>query len=524
MNILISDSIKEEGLQKLRERAEIDIKTDLTKEELKEEIRKYDAIIVRSGTKLDKETLKQPGNLKVIGRAGVGVDNIDISAATKKGIVVINAPEASTISVAEHTLGLLLSAARNIPKADRSIREKEWEKSKLTGEEVYGKTIGIFGLGRIGGEVARRAKKLGMDVLAYDPYISEKRAEELGAEITSKDEVLEKADFVTFHMPLTDETKGMIGEKEFKKMKKDAIILNVARGGIIDEESLFNALKNGQIKKAALDVFKNEPPFQSDLLELQNIVMTPHLGAATIEAQQNVAASIANQVIDSLEGKPVRNALNLPDLPPSEMERLRPYIDLSEKLGSILAQRTKSIVDEIEITFSGEISEKNTEPLRNGVIKGIFNKILQEPVNFVKAPALAKERNIKIVERKTEAIEDFTSLIKVKASNSGEAISISGAIFGKDEKRLVELKGYRFNTKIDEKMLFTKHTDSPGVVGEVGELLGNNGINIGSMQVGRKKEENKAMMVLSIDQELSKETMEKVREIEEIDEADYIKI
>ncbi|PTD94023.1 phosphoglycerate dehydrogenase [archaeon SCG-AAA382B04] len=527
LKILISDPIKEEGLEKLRERADIDIKTNLSKEELKKEIQKYDAIIVRSGTKLNEDILKQPGNLKVIGRAGVGVDNIDISTATKQGIIVINAPAASTISVAEHTLGLLLSATRNIPQSDRSIRNKKWEKSKFTGKEINGKKIGIFGLGRIGGEVAKRTQKLGMEVLAYDPYIPDERAEELGVEITNKEEVIKKSDFLTFHMPLTDETNKMISDKEFEKMKDTAIILNVARGGIIDEEALHKALKENKIKKAALDVFEEEPPFSSNLLDLDNIIMTPHLGAATYEAQQNVAISIAHQVIDSLEGKPVQNALNLPDLPPSEMEKLKPYIDLSEKLGSIIAQTMTSQVGNIEITFSGEISEENTDPLRNGVIKGFFDKILQEPVNFVKAPVIAKERNIKIKESKIREIEDFNSLIEVKVIDSEEQMTISGAsgaIFGKGEKRLVKLGDYTFNTKIDERMLITKHKDYPGVIGKVGELLGRNEINIGSMQVGREKPKETAMMVLSIDQNLDNAILEEIKNIEEIIEAKFIEI
>ncbi len=522
MKILISDPIKEEGIEELRKRADIDIKTDLDQKELKNEIKKYDGIIVRSGTKLDGEILKNPGNLKVIGRAGVGVDNIDIPEATKKGITVINAPEASTISVAEHTLGLLLSTVRNIPQANKSVKNKKWEKSKFIGEEVYGKTLGVFGLGRIGGEVADKANKLGMNVIAYDPYISDERAEELGVEIKKKEELLKIADFVTFHMPLTDETKHMVGEKELKIMKNNSILLNVARGGIIDEKALFKALKNNEIKAAALDVFEKEPPISSNLLDLDNIVLTPHLGASTIEAQENVALSIAKQVIDALEGKPVRNALNLPDLPPSEMKRLKPFIDLSEKLGAILAQKTNNTVNEIEIRFKGDISEKNTEPLKNAAIKGFFNKILQEPVNFVKAPVLAQERNIKIIESKTSDTKDFNSIVELVFNTPNENLNISGTVVG-EESRLIEIDGYGFDTKIDEKMLITKHIDSPGVVGEVGGILGKNQINIGSMQLGRKKKKETAMMVLSIDQEVKEEILDEIKDIKEIKEANYIR-
>ncbi len=522
MKILISDRIDDEGVEVLRENADIDIKTSLSHDELVGVIGEYDAIIVRSGTQVDSEVLEAGENLKVVGRAGVGVDNIDVDRATELGVIVINAPEASTVSVSEHTMGLILSAARNIPQANMSMKRGKWEKSRFLGEEVYGKTLGTFGLGRIGAEVAKRAQAFGMNVIAFDPYISQEKAGELGVEITDKKDLLKRSDFITFHVPLTDETHHMISDEELRLMKENSVILNVARGGIIDEEALENALKEGLIRGAALDVFEAEPPSESPLLELENVITTPHLGASTEEAQENVAISIASHVLEALEGKPVRNALNVPAASSVEIDRVKPYLNLGEKMGAFAAHFVEGSVEQIEITFAGNLSQENTEPVKISALKGYLDKILQDPVNFVNAPVIARNRGIKVIESKTEESGDYNSLLTIKITNHNTDIKISGTVFGKEDQRVVQIGDYRIETKLTKNMLYTKHTDQPGVIGKVGNLLGEHGINVGSMQLGRIAEGGEAIMLMSIDEKIPQNTLQKLREIPEINQTKQI--
>ncbi|OUJ19515.1 Phosphoglycerate dehydrogenase SerA [Methanonatronarchaeum thermophilum] len=522
MKILISDRIDDEGVEVLRENADIDIETSLSHEELVEVIGRYDGIIVRSGTTVDEEVLMAGDRLKVVGRAGVGVDNIDVEKATELGIIVINAPEASTISVSEHTMGLLLSAARNIPQANMSMKDGKWEKSRFLGEEVYGKTLGTFGLGRIGAEVAKRAQAFGMNVIAFDPYISQEKAGELGVEITDKNNLLERADFVTFHVPLTDETHHMISTEEFETMKPNSIILNVARGGIIDEKALEKAIKNNKIRGAALDVFEAEPATKSPLLKLDSVITTPHLGASTEEAQENVAISIASHVLEALEGKPVRNALNVPAASSVEIDRIKPYLSLSERMGAFAAHFIEGSVEQIEITFAGNLSKENTEPVKTSALKGYLDTILQDPVNFVNAPVIARNRGIKVIESKTEESGDYNSLLTINITNHNTNIKISGTVFGKEDERVVQIGNYRIETKLTKNMLYTKHTDQPGVIGKVGNLLGQHGINVGSMQLGRLAEGGEAIMIMSIDEKIPQKTLQKLRKIPEIKQTKQI--
>ncbi len=524
MKILVSDKIKKKGIEKLKNVGKVDIKTKLDQEELKDIIKEYEAIIVRSGTTLDRDILEMADNLKVIGRAGVGVDNIDIDAATEKGIFVINAPEASTISVSEHTVGLIFSMARNIPQANMSLKKGKWEKNKFLGEEVRGKKLGIIGLGRIGSEVSKMAKKIGMDVAAHDPYISDDVVDGLGIEMKDVEEIIKESDFLTFHVPLTKETEHMISKNEFKAMKKNAIILNVARGGIVDEEALTEAIKEGEIGGAALDVFEEEPPFGSPLLTMDNVVLTPHLGASTKEAQESVAESIADQVISTLKGVPVENVINVPKISPSNFKRLSPFISLAEDMGKFLAQLSDQAIKKIEVRIEGSLTEENTEPIKISALKGFLNVILQEPVNFVNAPVVAKNRGIEIIESRTDDSKEYKSLLTITVDYNGDERKISGSIFGKDDKRIVNIDNYKMDTSISGYMLYTKHLDMPGVVGTVGGILGDYNVNIGSMQVGRAKNNGEAIMLMNVDEKIPENAILNIKDMDKIKEIKQIKV
>jgi len=511
--IAVTDPIDREGILALEEEAEVVDATSYDRAKLLEEAPGFDAIIVRSGTKVDAEFLEAAENLKVIGRAGVGVDNIDLEISTDKGIVVLNSPQSSTISAAEHTMGLMLSLARNIPQAYSSVKSGKWEKSKYLGVELYDKTLGVFGLGRIGAEVTRRAQAFDMNVVAYDPYISEERANEMGTTLRSVDEIVEEADFMTFHVPLTDETRGMISDEQFEAMKDDARVLNVARGGIIDEDALYDALNSGEIAGAALDVFVEEPPKGNPLLEFDNLVATPHLGASTEEAQRNVAVSTAKQVLRALKGEPIRSAVNVPVVSKESMEKMGTYIRLSEKLGRFASQTLSGSIEEIQVTAAGEISDEDVEPIRIAGVKGVLTPLLQEPPTFLNAEILAKNRGVKISETKGDA-DNFTNLVTIDVTTSEGEKTVSGTVFEKKEFRLVEVDDYRIDAPMEKTMLFTHHADKPGVIGEVGTSLGDRGVNIAGMQVGRHEAGGEAVMLMEIDGEVPDEAIEELRRID----------
>ncbi|MGZ4905316.1 MAG: phosphoglycerate dehydrogenase [Halobacteriota archaeon] len=517
MRILVSDPLSHAGIDLLKRDHQVDVLTDLMPEQLAHIIGDYDALIVRSGTKVDR-ALIEASQLKVIGRAGVGVDNIDVDAATAKGIVVINAPEGNMISAAEHTISMMMALSRNIPQANLSIKQGKWQRSNFLGVEVFGKTLGVLGLGRIGAEVAKRMRALGMTVLAYDPFITVERAKELRVELASLADVLKNADFITVHTPLTKDTHHLIGAAEIAMMRDGVRIINVARGGIIDENALYDGLKSGKVAGAALDVFEHEPPQDSKLLALENCIATPHLGASTVEAQINVAVSIAEQTLLALKDEPARNAVNVP-IRAETFGAVKGYMPLCEQLGKFCIQLVEGQIQGIELSYMGEVGQCDVHPLTVATLKGVLDRVLESPVNFVNAELHAKKRGIRIAETKTESLDDYQSLINVRIKSDKGEWSVSGTLFLGDQPRIVKIGNYYVDAETEGCMLITSHIDKPGVIGEVGTLLGNNNINIAGMNVGRDKVRGGAVMVLALDDPISDDVLARIRKVDGISTA-----
>ena len=525
--ILVSDPLSEEGLKILKDVKEfqVDVKTDLKPDTLKEAIKDYNALIVRSATKVTKDIIGAAIKLKVIGRAGVGLDNVDLEAATQKGIIVMNTPAGNTISTAEHTMSMILALSRNIPQANASTKTGEWKRSKFMGVELYNKALGIVGLGRIGSEVARRALSFGMKILAYDPFLSREVAESLGVEVVELKELLERSDYITVHTPLTEETKHIISSQEFAIMKKGVRIIHCARGGIIDEAALINAVKEGKVIGAAIDVFETEPPSpESELLKLDNIVLTPHLGASTEEAQVNVAIEVAEIVRDALLGKGIRNAANYPSVEAEVYKILEPYINLSEKLGTFSAQLIEGRYQELNIIYSGDITQHDLSPLTMALVKGILSPILKETVNFINATSLAKERGIKIKEAKSSKEEEFVNLIQLEIKTDKEIRRIAGTISSNKQPRIAKIDDYYVEISPFGEMIVIQNWDRPGIIGNLGTLLGKHNINIASMTFGREKLGGKAISVLNVDSPISAEIIDKIKKTENILAVKVIKI
>ncbi len=518
MKVLVSDPISEQGIEILKKDVDVDIATGLEPSELTKRIGDYEALIVRSETQVTRDVINAGKRLKIIGRAGVGVDNIDVNAATERGIIVVNAPEGNTISAAEHTIAMMMAISRNIPQANASLKSKKWDRKKFMGVEVRDKTLGVIGLGRIGAEVAKRAQGLEMKILAYDPFISPKRAEELGVELTTVEDIVKRADYITVHTPLTKETKNLISSKEFEVMKRGARIINCARGGIINEEALAKAVKDGIVSSAAIDVFTKEPPFDNPLLELDRVVVTPHLGASTEEAQINVAVTVAEQVVNALKGLPVKNAINMPYIKPDAMQILEPYFPLAEKMGKLCAQLMGSNYEIVEISYCGEIADHNVAPLTLAVLKGLLEPALGSAVNYVNAPGIAKERKIKVVESKSKTVDGYPSQISVKLSKRDEKKLIGGTILGK-ELHIVQIDTYRIDVVPTGYMIVAKHEDHPNIIGPCCVILGRNNINIAGMQVGRITIGGEAIMVLNIDIDVSDEILDEIKSVDGIIDA-----
>jgi len=518
--ILVSDQISEKGLEILRQEMEVDYLPGLSKEEIIARIPQYDAMMVRSGTKVTKEIIEAGVNLKIIGRAGVGVDNIDVETATRKGIVVVNSPGGNTRAAAEHTIALLLALARNIPQAHMSLKQGEWKRSKFMGMEVFGKTLGIIGLGRIGKEVARRAQGLGMEVIAYDPYISDEVAERMNIRLVDLPTLLKTADVVTVHTPLTKETKHLIGEEELRMMKKGAKLINTARGGIIDEMALVKAIEEGIIGGAAIDVFEQEPPPPDHpLLKLEQVIVTPHLGASTVEAQEYVAVDVAEQIVNFFKGIPPSSPVNLPVMPMEVLSFIQPYIPLMEKMGKLLAAIGGKRISKIEVAYQGEIGEVETSPLTRSLLKGILEPVLSLPVNLVNAPIIAESRGISVLETKSTTPTEYTNLVTATLYGDKEVRKVGGTIVGKGEPRIVNIDGYRVDFVPEGIILLTSHIDKPGIIGKVGTILGKNDINIAGMNVGREEKRGKAVMVLSVDESIPPEVLREIERIEGIEKA-----
>jgi len=525
MRVLVCDPVAEDGIAYLRERAHVDVRTGLSPEELTRIIPHYDALVVRSETKVTAEVIEAGKRLQVIGRAGVGIDNIDVAAATRRGIVVVNAPTGNNIAAAEHTIGMMLALARCIPQAHASLRAGEWKRSRFMGVELRGKTLGVVGLGKIGTEVARRALGLEMAVIAYDPYLSVEHAARLGVEATGLNDLLARADFVTFHVPLTPQTRGLIGAEQLRRMKRTARLINCARGGIVDEAALLEALDSGTIAGAALDVFAQEPPpADSPLLHHDKVVVTPHLAGSTIEAQVEVALDVAEQIIAVLEGRSARYAVNAPVIPPEAMSVLGPYMELAAKLGSLATQIAEGQLRSIEVTYAGEIAELDTSPLKAMIIKGLMSPILAEEINLVNAPVIARSRGLNVMERKTAQVNNYSNLVTVQVDTDRSSHVVAGTtLLG--EPHLVRVDRYWVDVVLaGGVMLFSYHRDRPGMIGHVGTVLGSADVNISFMAVGRLAPKGEALMVIGVDDPVGPDLVEKLLAVPDIHAIRTVKI
>lgn len=511
MKVLVPEPLAKEGIDLLRRQVEVDVESGLSRDELLRRIGDYEGLIVRSATQVDKELLQKADRLRVIGRAGVGVDNIDIESATRSGVLVVNAPQSNVLSAAEHTMALLLALSRNVLAADASLRAGEWKREPFTGIELHGKTLGIAGLGRIGTLVAQRASSFGMRIVALDPYVSKNRAQQLGIELVSTiEDLCRVSDFISIHMPKTSETTGMIGDRQFAAMKPGIRIINTARGGIVDEDALLRALKEGRVAGAALDVYEQEPPGSHPLFELPNIVVTPHLGALTEEAQTKAATAIAEQVLLALRGDFVPYAVNV-QAGAEFVEALRPYISLSEKLGRILTGIGGARITAVHFEFHGTVAEHDTRILTLAGLKGLFDSIVTEPVTFVNAPLLAKERGVEIRETKSALSRDFVNLVQMRAESDDGEVAVGGALVGKrDQQRIVRVYDYEIDMAPERYMCFLRYRDVPGVIGKVGTVLGNSRINIASMQVSRENIGGEALMGLTVDSAIPPEVLDEI--------------
>ena len=518
VRVLVSDKLAEAGLQVLREApgVELEFRPGMSEDELCEIIGDYDGLIIRSATQVTARVVEAADRLKVVGRAGIGVDNVDIPAASRRGIVVMNTPTGNSVTTAEHALALLAALARKIPQAVASMRSGKWQKGKFQGREIAYKTLGIIGLGNIGRIVADRAQGLKMKVIGADPVMSSDRAAQLGIELVELDELLERADFITIHAPLTPETKNMISDAAFDKMKDGALLVNAARGGIVDEEALARAITDGKIAGAALDVFAQEPVDpDSPLLALDNVLCTPHLGASTSEAQERVAVEIAEQAVAYLRNDVVKNAINVPALPPEIAERLKPYLDVAKALGSLVGQLDPIDVRELRVTCSGEAGELGVTPIARAALAGFLEHHLEEPVNPISAPYEAKERGIRLAEVK-EPSDRYATSVTVTVTGERGAHTATGTPGRKGEPRLVDLEGYEIDTVLEGSIIVMRNLDRPGVIGSVGSLLGSQGINVSRMQVGLDEAGGEALALYSVDSPVGSDSVEKLRGIDHV--------
>ncbi len=517
MKVLVSDNISAKGVEILKKAGlAVDVKTGMKPEELKACIGEYSGLVIRSATKVTAEIIEAATNLKVIGRAGSGLDNVDKAAASKKGIVVMNTPGGNTVTTAEHTIAMLFSVARMIPQATASMKAGKWEKKKFMGVELFNKTLGIIGLGAIGGQVAKKAQGLEMNIIAYDPFLSEEKAQEMGIRKGSLDDIFAESDFITIHSPMTPETKGLINVNTIAKMKDGVRIINCARGGIVNEQDLYEAMKSGKVAAAALDVLEKEPPENNPLLTLENLICTPHLGASTEEAQENVALAVAEQIADYLVHGTIRNAVNFPSIPSDQVPRLQPYLNLAEKLGSFSCQIFDGGATEIIVEYSGDAATVNTAPVTIAALKGYLNPILLETVNFVNAPFIAKERGIEVKETKSSDAGDFFSKITIRIKAKNKESYVSGTLYSKKDPRVIEIDNFKVEIVPEGELLLMYNNDKPGVIGNIGNLLGKNNINIARMHFGRESAGGRAISVVSLDAKPGPEVLDQLKALPNI--------
>jgi D-3-phosphoglycerate dehydrogenase len=515
MKVLVAEPLAREGVELLRSQHDVDERPGLSREELCSIIGEYDGLVVRSQVKVDADLIAAGRRLIVVGRAGVGVDNVDLEAATRAGITVVNAPTGNTIAAAEHTLGLLFALARRIPAADASMRRGEWKRSQFTGVELRGKTLGILGLGKIGQAIADRARALEMPVLGSDPFVTAEQAALHGVELTDLDGVLSAADIVTVHVPLTRSTRGLIGRETIARMKPGALLLNVARGEVVDEEAVAEALRDGRLAGAGIDVFPHEPPTGSPLLDAPNTVLTPHLGASTEEAQVLVAEEVADQVLDVLAGRSARYAVNAPLLTPETAQAIAPYLPLAETLGRFFAQFARTPSRTLTLEIAGDLAEFDASPLTAAVLRGLLGSTTTERVNLVNAAALARARGITLVERKTPDAGQFATLLSLSGDARGRTTTVSGTI-GAGGPRIARLDDYWLDMAPGDVMLITRHRDRPGMIGRIGTLLGQSDVNISAMHVARTAPREDAFMILGLDDDVPNSVREAIRSHEGI--------
>jgi D-3-phosphoglycerate dehydrogenase len=513
LRVLITEQLSEAGLELLRTDFRVDVRPELVAAGLAEAIAGYDALIIRSATRVTPEVLEAADSLKVVARAGIGLDNVDVEAATRHGVMVVNAPQSNVISAAEHAMALLLAQARNIPQADAALKAGAWERTRWQGVELAGKTIGVIGLGRVGALVATRAAAFGMRVIAYDPYVSGDRAKEMGVDVMpTLDSVLVQADFVSIHLPRTADTERLIGDHELTMMKSGARLINTSRGGIVDEEGLAKAIESGHLGGAALDVFSEEPTVDSPLFAQDSVVVTPHLGASTVEAQDKAGTTVAEMVRLALRGDFVPYAVNI-SAGADVSEIVRPFLQLAERLGSLLAGLAESGVRAVECAYLGRIAEADTRVLTLAILKGILGGVVHEPVTFVNAPMLARERGIGLSEMRSTVSQDFVNLISLRAETDDGPVTVAGTVVGKRNNERV-MQVYDFDVEIApaEHMVFFTYLDVPGVIGTVGTILGEHGVNIATMEVGRKSEGGEALMGLTVDAPIPPEVLAHIGE------------
>jgi D-3-phosphoglycerate dehydrogenase len=509
--VLISDSLSPRAVEIFRERGvEVDVKTGLKPDELKAIIGQYDGLAIRSATKVTKDILAAAPNLKVVGRAGIGVDNVDVPAATASGVVVMNTPFGNSITTAEHAIAMMFALAREIPAANASTHAGKWEKNRFMGVELYGKTLGIIGCGNIGSIVADRAVGLKMRVVAFDPFLSAERAQDMGIEKVELDELLRRADFITLHTPMTEQTRNILNAENLAKTKKGVRIINCARGGLIVEEDLKAALDSGHVAGAALDVFAEEPAKENILFGNDKVIVTPHLGASTTEAQENVALQVAEQMSDFLVTGAVVNALNMPSVSAEDAPKLKPYMQLAEQLGGFAGQITETGLKAVTVEYEGQVAELNTRPLTAIVLKGLLSPLM-ESVNMVNAPVIARERDIKISETKRQDASDYQTLIRVIVTTDARTRSVAGTLFGGEKPRLVQIEEVPIEAEVSDHMLFIRNEDKPGFIGKLGTALGDAGVNIATFHLGRTAPGEQAIALVSVDQKVGQNLLDRIQ-------------
>jgi D-3-phosphoglycerate dehydrogenase / 2-oxoglutarate reductase len=526
LKILISDKFPEVGIELFSRNSDfkVDYKPDLTSAQLAEIIGDYDGLAIRSGTQVSEELLAAATKLKVVGRAGAGVDNVDVAAATGRGICVMNTPGGNTVTTGEHAVAMMLAMARKIPQADASLKSGQWRKSEFQGTEIFGKTLGILGLGRVGRVVAERALGFRMKVLAHDPFVSDEQARKIGIEKASFEQLLSRSDFITIHLPKTADTKNLIRAETISLMKKGARLINCARGGIVNEDDLLNALQSGHIAAAALDVFENEPSAESPLLQLDNVIATPHLGASTAEAQENVAVAVAQQMIDYLRDGVIVNAVNVASVSGESLKDVAPYMSLGEKLGAMQGQLSSEIPTEMLITYAGELAKLPNKPIGIAILKGFFSR-LHEEVNFINAPVFADQHGMSVVESTRARDREYTNSLKVEVHYpDGKKRSLTGVKFGESDIRLTRYNANVINIEPEGHMLILRNKDVPGIVGFVGTLLGEAGINIANLRLARNRETNTALIFVTMDETPPDQTMKLLGESEGIVSVKCVKI